>query len=70
MIVLVYSAGCKAYREDWCNNFESDPFVGKFMEFQEKFQKVTTKGGKVKIPNYEQEDNDDLQSALKNKKYD
>ncbi len=51
--LLVYSVMAKGYREDWCNNFEQDPFVDKFMTFQEQYKNVVTKDGTVDLQEHD-----------------
>ena len=46
VFLLIYSVCLRGYREDTSNNFEESPYEGKFIEFQKRFEEVTTKGGK------------------------
>ena len=49
VVILVMSVGIKGYREDVANNFEPNPFEGKFREFQKRFEEVTSSGKQVNV---------------------
>lgn len=61
------SVGIKGYREDVANNFEPNPFEGKFREFQKKFEEVTNSGKNVKVEpaDIDQPSKDEIHEALR-----